>query len=160
MSHQSDQKVESATLQRTLILILTLMLTGRAMTLAFIHRVGGEAAGDPPIAWLMPLLGDAIIGLSGVVVAYLIWRHRGLFVWTAIVVWNVVAIWDALSAFVIHLTVPWPEFFMIQLFGSSMFFAASAMHGLILVLICRAPFRNTLLLPGADSLGNKSGNDW
>lgn len=50
-------------------LILTLMLSGRAMTLAFLHRVGGDGPGDPPVAWLMPLLGDAIVGLSGFAVA-------------------------------------------------------------------------------------------
>ena len=133
-------------MQKTIVLIMTLMLTGRAMTLAFIPQAGGEAPGDPPIAWLMPLLGDAVVGLTGTVIAYLIWRGRGLFVWTAIVVWNCVAIWDALSAYVIHLTVPWPEFFMIQLFGSSMFFAATAMHGLILALVSRMPLRNELLL--------------
>ena len=126
-------------------LILTLMLVGRAMTLAFLHRVGGDAPGDPPVAWLMPLLGDAIVGLSGFAVAYLIWRCRGLFVWTTVVVWNVVAIWDALSAYIIHLTVPWPEFFMIQVFGTSMFFVASAMHATILFLVCREPLRTYFL---------------
>lgn len=132
-------------MQKTIILILTLMLTGRAMTLAFLHRVGGDGPGDPPVAWLMPLLGDAIVGLSGLAIAYLIWRKRGLFVWTAIVIWNAVAIWDALSAYLIHLTVPWPSFFMVQIFGSSMFFAASAMHAVILVLTCREPLRTELL---------------
>ena len=65
-------------MQKTLILILTLMLTGRAMTVAFIHRAGGNAMGGPPIVWLMPLIGDAVVGLSGLVVAYLIWTCRGL----------------------------------------------------------------------------------
>jgi hypothetical protein len=132
-------------MHKKIALILTLMLAGRAMTLAFLHRVGGDAPGDPPLAWLMPLLGDAIVGLSGFAVAYLIWRCRGLFVWTSVVVWNVVAIWDALSAYIIHLTVPWPEFFMIQVFGASMFFAASAMHATILVLVCREPLRTYFL---------------
>ncbi len=114
--------------------LLTLMLSGRAMTLAFLGRVGGNGAGDPPSAWLMPLVGDAIIGLSAIVVAYLILRRTGTWVWTAIIVWNAVAIWDALSAYLIHLTNPWPEFFMIQIFGASMFFAASAMHVIIIWL--------------------------
>lgn len=132
-------------MQKTLILILTLMLTGRAMTLAFIHRAGGDGLGDPPLVWLMPLIGDAVVGLSGLVIAYLIWMRQGLAVWTAIVVWNVVAIWDAMSAFVIHLTVPWPEFFMVQMFGSSMFFMASAMHFVILILVIRNPLRSELI---------------
>lgn len=104
-------------MEKTIILILTLMMTGRAMTLAFLHRVDKGGPGDPASAWLMPLLGDAVIGLTGVIVAYLIWKHRSLFVWSTIVVWNVVAIWDALWAYIIHLTVPWAEFFMIQFLG-------------------------------------------
>jgi len=117
-----------------MILLLTLMLAGRAMTLAFIDRAGGTEVGDPPAAWLMPLVGDAVIGVSAIAVAFLIWKKRGLWVWTTIIVWNSLAIWDALSAYMIHRTNPWPEFFMIQLFGASMFFAAAAMHlGIILL---------------------------
>jgi len=123
-------------MHRMMILFLTLMLAGRAMTLAFIDRAGGSGAGDPPAAWLMPLICDAVIGVTALFVAFLIWRKRGLWVWTTIIVWNSLAIWDALSAFVIHRTNPWPDFFMIQLFGASMFFAAAAMHlGIILLTL-------------------------
>jgi len=38
------------------------------------------------------------------------------------------ASWDALSAFLVHRSVPWPEFVKVELFGASMFFAARAMH--------------------------------
>jgi len=132
-------------MQKTLVLVLILMLTARAMTLAFIHRAGGGGVGDPPLAWLMPLIGDAVVGLSGLAVAYLIWTRRGLAVWTVIVVWNAIAIWDAMSAFIIQQTVPWPAFFMVQIFGSSMFFLASAMHLVILVLVLRDPLRSELI---------------
>lgn len=120
--------------KRMLLLGLTVMLSGRAMTLAFISQAGGSAPGDPPAGWLMPLVGDAVIGVSAIFVAYLIWKRNGLLAWTAIVVWNALAIWDALSAFIVHLTIPWPSFFMIEIFGASMFFAAAAMHGACLVL--------------------------
>lgn len=132
-------------MERKAILILTLLLSGRAMTLAFITRAGDGGLGDPPAAWLMPLIGDALIGLSALLIAYLVWRKAGLCVWTALVVWNAIAIWDALSAYTIHLTNPWPEFFMIQLFGSAMFFGAVAMHGLILWLAFRPNVRQQLL---------------
>jgi len=122
-------------MKQKLVLILTLMLSGRAMTLAFIPRAGGANPGDPPLAWLMPLLGDAVIGITGLLIAYLIVKKTGLWVWTTIIVWNAVAIWDALSAFIINTTNPWTEFFMLQTFGSSMFFAASAMHLAIIILV-------------------------
>lgn len=118
-----------------------MMLAGRAMTLAFIFRAGGDEPGDPPIGWLLPLLGDAVVGLAALPVAYLVWSGRGMWAWTAIVVWNVVAIWDAMSAFVVHLTVPWPTFFMLEIFGPSMFFAATLMHLLCVVLITRPAVR-------------------
>jgi hypothetical protein len=122
-------------MKQKMVLILTLMLCGRAMTLAFIARAGGPNPGDPPAAWLMPLLGDAVIGVTGLVLAYLILKQAGLWVWTTIIVWNALGIWDALSAYIIHMTNPWPEFFMIQTFGASMFFVASAMHLAIIVLM-------------------------
>jgi len=127
-------------LQLGLALTLTLMLSGRAMTLAFLGEVGAATPGAPPLAWLMPLVGDAFIGVAALPVAFLLWRGRGLAAWTAIVVWNVLGIWDALSAFLVHLTTPWPEFFMVQIFGASMFFAASAMHA-VLVFLVAGPLR-------------------
>jgi len=130
---------------RTALIFLTLMLSGRAMTLAFISRAGGSQEGDPPAAWLMPLIGDAIIGVSALLVAYLIWKRKGLLVWTLIIVWNALAIWDALSAFIVHKSVPWPSFFMIEAFGSWMFFMAIAMHVLCLFLICRTTTRQHFL---------------
>jgi len=125
------------------ILVLTAMLSGRAMTLAFIHRAGGDGAGDPPINWLMPLIGDAVIGLSGsVVLALILWRN-GPLVWTTIIAWNCLGIWDAMSAYIISITAPWPDFFMLQVFGGSMFFAASAMHLAALLIALRPAFRDS-----------------
>ena len=134
-------------MQQRIMLILTLMLSGRAMTLAFISRAGGANPGDPPAAWLMPLVGDAVIGITGLLIAYLIVKRTGLWVWVTIIVWNAVAIWDALSAFVIHTTNPWPEFFMIKLLGPSMFFAAAAMHLVVFVLACRSNVKTYFLGP-------------
>ena len=131
--------------KQLLLLVFTLMLSGRAMTLAFIGRVGGTATGDPPAAWLMPLIGDAVIGLSAPFVAYLVWKQVGLFAWTTVVVWNAVAIWDALSAYLIHKTVPWPSFFMIATFGASMFFLASGMHVICIYLVCSESARRAFL---------------
>lgn len=121
---------------------LTLMLAGRAMTLAFIHRAGGSGVGDPPNAWLMPLIGDAVIGLSALVIAYLIWTRQGLWVWTAIMVWNALAIWDAMSAFIVNISNPWPEFFMLEAIGPFMFFAASGMHLANILLACKTEVRS------------------
>lgn len=128
-------------MQRIVMCLLTFLLSGRAMTIPFVVRAGGGTPGDLPVAWLMPLIGDAIIGMSALWVAFLIMKRSGLWVWTTIIAWNVVAIWDALSAFVIHLTNPWPEFFMMKLIGWPMFFAASAMHLTVIGLAVQAKVR-------------------
>ena len=121
-------------MQRTIMLILTLLLSGRAMTIAYLSKAGGTLPGNPPAAWLMPLIGDAIIGISALAIAFLIAKKKGLWVWVSILIWNSIAIWDALSAYIIHTTNPWPEFIMIQTFGASMFFIASFMHLIIISL--------------------------
>jgi len=118
------------------------MACGRAMTLAFISQAGGSNPGDPPAAWLMPLIGDAVIGVTGLLMVFLlVTKKTGLFAWSAIVVWNAVAIWDALSAYIVNTTNPWPEFFMLQMLGSSMFFAASAMHLVNIYLMSQPELR-------------------
>lgn len=131
---------------KKIMLFLTLMLCGRAMTLAFIARAGGSGLGDPPAAWLMPLIGDAVIGVSGLWIAYLIINKTGLWVWATILVWNAVAIWDALSAYIVHKTSPWPDFFMTEIFGSSMFFVAALMHFAIIVLLNQREIRSHYLV--------------
>ena len=130
---------------RVVMLVLTLMMSGRMMTLAFLHRAGRGEAGDPPAAWLMPLIGDAVIGATALAVAWAVWRGRGPMVWAAIIAWNAVGLWDALSAYIVSRSVPWPEFFMIQTFGASMFFVAAAMHLVMIWLALSPAFRDDVL---------------
>lgn len=127
-----------------ILLALTVMASGRAMTLAFVGRAGDGGVGDPPEAWLMPLIGDAAIGLTAVLVALLLWRRRGLATWAIAVGWTAIGAFDALAAFIVELSTPWPEFFMLELFGRSMFFAATAMHLLILYLLADPEIRDRL----------------
>lgn len=128
---------------RLILFILTVVLAGRAMTLAYIGQAGGAGATDPPLVWLLPLVGDAIIGLSALGVAALLLRRSGTLAWTLVIVWNALAIWDALSAYVIHRTVPWPSFFMIEIFGGSMFFLASAMHAVCIAIAVQPATRRS-----------------
>ncbi len=120
-----------------LAVALTALASGRAMTLAFIGRAGDGGAGDPPEAWLMPLLGDAVIGLAAIAVAVLLWKRPNPITWVVAVTWSAIGAFDALAAFVVDVTTPWPEFFMLEIFGRSMFFAAAAMHLVIIGLLTR-----------------------
>lgn len=122
-------------------LALTAMSAGRAMTLAWVHRAGDGGAGDPPAAWLMPLLGDGAVGLSALAIAYLLWRRPTPLVWGAALAWSGIAAFDAVAAFLVDVQSPWPEFFMLEIFGRPMFFAAAAMHVGIIWLLARPDAR-------------------
>ena len=121
-----------------LVLALTVMAAGRAMSLAFIGRAGDGGPGDPPDAWLMPLVGDAVVGLAAVVVAAMIWKRPTPATWVIAVVWSAIGAFDALAAYVVEVSTPWPEFFMLEIFGRTMFFAAAAMNVAIIFLLTRA----------------------
>ena len=124
-----------------ILIVLTLLASGRAMTLAFLHRVGDGGPGDPPDAWLMPLVGDAIVGVSALVVAWLLWRWPSPATWLVAVVWTVVAAFDAFAAWLVEISVPWADFFMLELLGRVMFPAAIALHIVILVLLLQPQIR-------------------
>lgn len=120
---------------------LVLAATGRAMTLAFISRVGDGGAGDPPGAWLMPLLGDAAIGLAAPIVGFLLWKRPSPVTWLIAIVWSAVAVFDAIAALVVEISSPWPEFFMLQTFGRSMFALAVGLHIAAVTLLFRTDAR-------------------
>lgn len=125
-----------------ILMTLTLMAAGRAMTIPFIASAGDGGAGDPPAAWLMPLIGDALVGVTALLVAWLLWKRPGLASWVFAIAWSAVAAFDALAAFVVDTTDPWPEFFMLELFGRSMFFAAVLLHVAIIWLLTSDEIRN------------------
>ena len=133
---------------RKTAILLTVMATGRAMTIPFIARAGDGGPGDPPDAWLMPLLGDAAIGLAAPVVAILLWRRPNPTSWVIAIAWSAIGCFDALAAFVVETTNPWPEFFMLELFGRSMFFAATALHAAIIYLLARPHSRPEFKIAG------------
>lgn len=85
----------------------------------------------------MPLIGDAVIGLTALLVVLLVWTARSPLSWLIAVVWSAIGAFDALAAWVVEVSAPWPEFFMLETFGRSMFFAAASMHLFIIYMLSR-----------------------
>lgn len=112
------------------------------MTLAFIARAGDGGPGDPPAEWLMPLVGDAIVGLSAVLLAYLFWTRQTPLTWLLGIVWSAIAIFDAGAAFLVETATPWASFFMLEVFGRPMFFAAIGFHAVVLLLLAQRDTRD------------------
>lgn len=133
--------------------VLTLLAGGRAMTLAYVGRAGDAGPGDPPAEWLMPLLGDAAVGLTAVVVVLLMWRAPSPVTWAAGIAWSSIGAFDALAAFLVNRSTPWPEFFMLRAFGSSMFFLAAAMQVAIVLLLTRPGARQRFGVAGGAGRG-------
>ena len=127
---------------RKIAVVLTVMAAGRAMTIPFIARAGDGGPQDPPEVWLMPLVADAAIGVTALVVAALLWRRPNPTTWAIAIAWSAIGAFDAIAAFIIESTAPWPEFFMLELFGRSMFLAATALHVAIIYLLTRPESRS------------------
>ncbi len=88
------------------VLVLTALAVGRAMTIPFIARAGGNGAGDPPKAWLMPLLGDAVVGIAALAVVWLLLSRPTPGAWTAAVIFHSIAAFDAVTAYVVDVSAP------------------------------------------------------
>ncbi len=129
------------------LVAITAIASGRAMTLAFIPRAGDGGPGDPPEAWLMPLLGDAAVGIAAIATTIALLRLRSPAVWALAIAFHSVAAFDALAALIVEVVTPWPDFFMLQVFGRSMFVAAALMHGVALALLSSAEVRAHFGLP-------------
>ena len=128
-------------MKRNVLIALTAMSIGRAMTLAFVARAGDGGPGDPPDAWLMPLLGDAAVGLVAIGVTAALIRSRSLATWTFAEAFHAIAAFDAVAAMLVDIAEPWPDFFMLELFGRPMFVAAGAMHVVAVVLLWQEDVR-------------------
>ena len=131
-------------MQYRIALVLTAMAAGRAMTIPFIGSAGDGGLGDPPSEWLMPLIGDAVVGVTALVVLSLLITRSTPGTWAIALAWNAVAAFDAVAAFVVNQTSPWPEFFMIEIFGTSMFFAAAALHVAAIWLLAQPAMRHRM----------------
>lgn len=67
-------------------------LTG-LMVYRAIAAVGLTDLGDgTPDFWIVALTGDAFIGVTAPIVAFLLWKRRGLAIWTIAIAWHVTGI--------------------------------------------------------------------
>jgi hypothetical protein len=94
---------------------LRLMVIGVAAWAAFqtIRLVGfplaqDALAGRASPAWLYPAITDVVVGLMAPIVAFAVWRMKGLGVWVFAIVFFAISIVDHLDAVTAALTTPIP----------------------------------------------------
>jgi hypothetical protein len=89
--------------------MLTLFLTGvmlyRALPAPF---VWGELGKSIPQVWIIPFRGDVFVGLTALIIAYLLWKRRGLMPWTIGIVFHVIGMTDFLVAAQLFFLAPMP----------------------------------------------------
>ncbi|NQV36437.1 MAG: hypothetical protein HQ509_00335 [Candidatus Marinimicrobia bacterium] len=54
----------------------------------------GTLGKGTPNVWVIPYSGDVVVGALALIVTYLLWKHRGLGVWTSGIVFHVIGIKD------------------------------------------------------------------
>lgn len=89
-----------------LIIFITLFMTMRASLAIYLPQIG-SSPDSAPISWILPLLLDTIIGATAPFLALLLWRWKGLGVWTAGVVWTVLGTWDLGTGVILEFVDPW-----------------------------------------------------
>jgi hypothetical protein len=116
ISFMSVAEIRNATKQSmTSDVRLRLMVIGLTAWAAFqVIRVVGfflaqdALAGSASPAWLYPAITDVVVGLMAPIVAFAIWRMKGLGVWVLAIVFFAISIVDHLDAVTAALNTPIP----------------------------------------------------
>ena len=86
--------VEKQTNTRSIGLLVAVVLTGlmfhRAMAFMMLSKLGQTIS----LPWAGPMHGDVFIGFTAPIIAFLLWKYRGLAIWTIGIVWHATGIKD------------------------------------------------------------------
>ena len=85
------------------IVTITALMVYRAGVAAFLPRLGDD---DTSWAWIVPWVGDTLIGLTAPIVAYLLWTRRGALIWGLGLAWTFWGAWDYLSGIMVNIVEP------------------------------------------------------
>ena len=75
------------------VIVLTALMFYRIVPLFSSISTLGDTM---PMGWIVAITGDAFMGVTALIVAGLLWKYRGLAVWTIAIVWHVIGIKDYL----------------------------------------------------------------
>ena len=82
------------------VIVLSALMVFRIVALRGIPNLGETG----PEFWIVAFTGDVFVGITALIVAGLLWRVRGLAVWTIGIVWHVIGLND--------FTVAWQLFYI------------------------------------------------
>ena len=141
-------ELQSRPRQATILGWLTLVHIYRASALGLVINA---ATGEVPAVFIIPGVGDFLAGITAPIVAYLLWRRRGLRVWLVAIVWHVLALTDLLIGQSLQFLVQ-PENgttppVAVLAIALTIWIALDITHVLSIVLLSRKPMRDYFLKP-------------
>ncbi len=130
------------------IVAWTLLQIPRLIAVPLVQDV---LAGHESPAWLFPAILDIVVAIAAPVVAFAVWRKRGLAVWATALIFFIVSTVDHMGAVTAALTAPVPRIFG----GPSSPFVSAAVFPIgqavidviVLVMLLRRNMRSYYLGP-------------
>lgn len=88
---------------------VTLIITGIMVYRIAAVFMWGDLGKDTPEVWAIPFAGDVFVGLTALIVTYMLWKHRGPLVWLSGIVFHVIGIKDFSVAYQLIFIDPMPR---------------------------------------------------
>jgi hypothetical protein len=116
ISMMSAAEIRNATMQsmtsdvrlRLMIIGVTAWAAFQIIRLVAVFLMQDALSGSASPAWLYPAITDVVVGLMAPIVAFAVWRLKGLGVWVFAIVFFAISIVDHLDAVTAALTTPIP----------------------------------------------------
>ncbi len=74
--------------------VITIIITAIMVYRFMVVFMWGDLGNGTPEVWSIPYAGDAFVGLTALIVAYMLWKHKGPLVWLSGIVFHVIGIKD------------------------------------------------------------------
>lgn len=74
--------------------VATLIITGIMVYRIAVVFMWGTLGNGTPEVWVIPYAGDAFVGVTALIVTYLLWKRRGPIVWMTGIAFHVIGIKD------------------------------------------------------------------
>jgi len=104
----TKQSVTSDVRLRLMIIGVTAWAAFQIIRLVAVSLAHDALSGSASPAWLYPAITDVAVGLMAPIVAFAVWRMKGLGVWVFAIVFFAISIVDHLDAVTAALTTPIP----------------------------------------------------
>lgn len=106
MNNESKSPAKSP---RVAIILVSLVALMQVMRVAAYFMIKDVLAGITPDAWLFPAMMDVFVGAAALLIAFGLWKGKGLAVWTSAIVFFCLSISDHFDAITVALTSKGPQ---------------------------------------------------